>query len=45
LRSYSRIMEKNKVVSAENITKIYNRYNECIAVAVKNKNFKHEELL
>jgi len=38
LISYSRIMEKNRVVSAGNITKIYNRYNECIAVAVKNKN-------
>jgi len=38
LISYSSIMKKNKVVSTGNVTKIYNRYNECIAVAVKNKN-------
>jgi len=38
-------MEKNKVVSAGNITKIYNKYNECIAVAMKKQKFiKHEEL-
>jgi len=37
LISYSKVMDNNRVVSKENVTKIYNRYNELIAVATRER--------